>query len=103
MVLVNPPYFKVAPGHVVNPNEKKAIARHEILVDLEHIILQASQVLKNKGRLVMVHRPERLGEICYFCQNIIYRSKKSNHTLLVQKKKVTSLLLPQVKMEQVMD
>ena len=76
MVLVNPPYFKVAPGHVVNPNEKKAIARHEILVDLEHIILQASQVLKNKGRLVMVHRPERLGEICYFCQKYNLPVKK---------------------------
>lgn len=76
LVLVNPPYFKVAPGHKVNPNEKKAIARHEILIDLEHIIFQASQVLKNKGRLVMVHRPERLGEICYYCQKYNLPVKK---------------------------
>ncbi|RVU71585.1 MULTISPECIES: GIY-YIG nuclease family protein [Lactobacillus] len=67
VVVVNPPYFKVPKGHEVNPDEKKAIARHEILINLEQIIEVSSRLLKMKGKMFMVHRPERLGEICYYC------------------------------------
>ena len=67
IVTVNPPYFKVPKGHEVNPDPKKAIARHEILVNLEEIIKTASDLLKMKGKMFMVHRPERLGEIAYYC------------------------------------
>lgn len=69
MVVVNPPYFKAPKGHVINPDEKKAIARHELLIDLNGIIDVASQMLKMKGKMIMVHRPERLGEIMHFCLN----------------------------------
>ncbi|MDO4912330.1 MAG: GIY-YIG nuclease family protein [Lactobacillus sp.] len=68
LVCVNPPYFKNSPGHEVNPNEKKAIARHEIMINLEEIIMIASKLLKMRGHLLMVHRPERLGEIISFCE-----------------------------------
>lgn len=67
VVVVNPPYFKVPKGHEVNPDRKKAIARHEILINLEQIIEVASGLLKMKGKFFMVHRPERLNEICYYC------------------------------------
>ena len=67
VVTVNPPYFKAPEGHEVNPDRKKAIARHELLINLEQIIEVASGLLKMKGKMFMVHRPERLGEICYYC------------------------------------
>lgn len=67
VVTVNPPYFKMQEGHEINPDPKKAIARHEILINLEQIIETASSLLKMKGKMFMVHRPERLGEICYYC------------------------------------
>ena len=67
VVVVNPPYFKTPQGHEVNPDPKKAIPRHEILVNLEEIIEVASDLLKMKGKMFMVHRPERLGEIAYYC------------------------------------
>ena len=44
-------------------NEEKAIARHEIETNLDDIIVSSSYILKNKGILYMVHRPERLVEI----------------------------------------
>ena len=69
VVVVNPPYFKAPAGHVINPDEKKAIARHELLINLEGIIDVASQMLKMKGKMFMVHRPERLGEIMHYCLN----------------------------------
>lgn len=67
VIVVNPPYFKNAKDHKVNPDPKKAIARHEIMITLEEIIDVASSLLKMKGKMYMVHRPERLNEIAYFC------------------------------------
>lgn len=67
MVVVNPPYFKVPKGHVINPDEKKALARHELAINLEQIIKVSSDMLKMKGKMFMVHRPERLGEIMHYC------------------------------------
>ncbi|MCT7811833.1 MAG: GIY-YIG nuclease family protein [Lactobacillus iners] len=67
VVTVNPPYFKVPDGHRINPNQQKAIARHEILINLEQVIIVASQLLKMKGKLFIVHRPERLAEIIHYC------------------------------------
>lgn len=67
VVVINPPYFKMAAGHKINPASKKAIARHELKINLEQAIASASALLKMKGKMIMVHRPERLGEIMYYC------------------------------------
>jgi tRNA1(Val) A37 N6-methylase TrmN6 len=42
---------------------EKAVARHEIETNLDNIFRSAKYILKNKGTLYMVHRPERLSEI----------------------------------------
>jgi len=62
VVVTNPPYKKILTG-LVNPKDKKAISRHEILVNLDEVIFSASRLLKGLGRLYMVHRPERLKDI----------------------------------------
>ncbi len=62
VVVSNPPYMTGKHG-LVNPEEAKAIARHEILCTLEDVISQAAAVLTPKGRFYMVHRPFRLAEI----------------------------------------
>ena len=62
LVTVNPPYFKIG-NHNVNPLDSKAIARHEVLATLDDIVKEASLLLNSKGRLAMVHRPDRLIEI----------------------------------------
>ena len=63
VVVVNPPYFKAPAGHKLNPDRSKAIARHELEINLEEIIAVSASLLKMKGKMFMVHRPERLGEI----------------------------------------
>lgn len=63
VVTCNPPYYKVNETNLVNENDIKAIARHEIKVDLESIIKVASKMLDNQGYLYLVHRPERLADI----------------------------------------
>lgn len=62
VVTCNPPYMSDCHG-IKNPNEPKAIARHEILCTLEDVISQASRLLTANGRFYMVHRPFRLPEI----------------------------------------
>jgi len=62
VVTVNPPYMP-AGGGLVNETSPKAIARHELLCTLEDVISSAATVLKPRGRLYMVHRPQRLADI----------------------------------------
>ncbi|MCI9136926.1 MAG: tRNA1(Val) (adenine(37)-N6)-methyltransferase [Lachnospiraceae bacterium] len=62
VVTTNPPYMTAQHG-LSNPNESKAIARHEILCSLEDVIRESARLLKPQGRFYMVHRPFRLVEI----------------------------------------
>ncbi|WP_297417766.1 tRNA1(Val) (adenine(37)-N6)-methyltransferase [Clostridium sp.] len=62
VVTVNPPY-KLNSSGIINPNDKLAIARHEILCNLEDVISASRILLKDNGRIFMVHRPERLADI----------------------------------------
>lgn len=63
VVVSNPPYMKTLQGNV-NPYEEKAISRHEILCTLEDVADSASYLLNTGGKFFMIHRPERLAEIC---------------------------------------
>lgn len=62
IVTVNPPY-KLNNAGILNPNDKLAIARHEILCNLEDVIVSARKLLADNGRMFIVHRPERLADI----------------------------------------
>lgn len=65
VVTTNPPYMNDNHG-LKNPDLPKAIARHEILCNLEDVIREGAKVLKENGRFYMVHRPFRLVEIINF-------------------------------------
>lgn len=62
VITVNPPY-KLNNSGIVNPSDKLAIARHEIMCNLENVIEASRILLKDNGRIYMVHRPERLADI----------------------------------------
>lgn len=62
VVTSNPPYMNYNSG-LKNPNESKAISRHEVLCTLEDVVRETARVLKPGGRFYMVHRPFRLMEI----------------------------------------
>lgn len=62
VLTVNPPY-KLNNSGILNQDDKLAIARHEILCNLEDVIMAARRLLKGNGRIYMVHRPERLIDI----------------------------------------
>lgn len=62
VVTSNPPYMNDLHG-LKNPDEAKAIARHEVLVTLDDVCRVAASLLKPGGSFFMVHRPFRLVEI----------------------------------------
>ena len=62
VVTCNPPYMIDDHG-IKNPDEPKAIARHEILCSFDDVAGEASKVLENGGKFFLVHRPFRLAEI----------------------------------------
>lgn len=61
-ITCNPPYMIGSHG-IANPEEPKAIARHEILCTFEDVVKQAVKLLKPGGHFFLVHRPFRLAEI----------------------------------------
>lgn len=62
VITTNPPYMLADHG-LRNPDDAKAIARHEVLCSLDDILRESMRLLQDKGRFYMVHRPFRLTEI----------------------------------------
>lgn len=65
LVSCNPPYFEKGKGPKCD-SDAKHIARHETTADLGDFLAAAAFSLKKNGRLCMVHRPSRLGDLIEF-------------------------------------
>ncbi|WP_410772383.1 tRNA1(Val) (adenine(37)-N6)-methyltransferase [Fontibacillus sp. BL9] len=61
-ITVNPPYMPLTGGDL-KINEHQAIARHEIHCSLEEVIAASMRLVRPGGKVSMVHKPQRLGEI----------------------------------------
>lgn len=61
VVTSNPPYMHT--DGIKNPNDKKAISRHEVKCNLEDVIRAASRLTMPRGKFFMIHRPTRLVDI----------------------------------------
>lgn len=61
VVISNPPYMHS--DGIKNPNDKKAISRHEVKCNLEDVIRAASRLTMPRGKFYMIHRPIRLADI----------------------------------------
>jgi len=64
IIVTNPPYQTNNSG-LQNENEEKRISRHEIYCNIEDICKSSKYLLKDKGEIYMVHRPERLVDVIY--------------------------------------
>ena len=93
VVTCNPPYFKTNDTSLINDNEIKAIARHEIKLDLDALLKNAAYLLVNNGILYMVHRSERLFEIANISnkyhltikETVFIASNKDNYDMVLIK------------------
>lgn len=62
VVVTNPPYKQKNTG-IENKNKQKYISKFETTATLNEFIKISKYVLKDKGQLFMVHRPDRLVDI----------------------------------------
>ena len=62
VLVTNPPYMIVSHGKI-SPNRQIAMARHEVCCTLRELAEAAAGLLRDHGRLYLVHRAFRLAEI----------------------------------------
>ena len=75
MITCNPPYTKKGSG-IVNLNDKKVAARHEIFITFEEICKAASLILKSNKKFYIVHHSERFTELSEILKSYSFEVKK---------------------------
>ncbi len=75
LILCNPPYERAGAGFD-NERYEKAVCRKEITVTLQEIAKAASFALKFGGRICMLHRADRIAEVCYELKAVGIEVKK---------------------------
>ncbi len=75
IIICNPPYKTVGTG-IANEEDVKYIARHEITCTLEDVFICASNLLNTKGRLYLVHKPERLVDLIEIARRYRLEAKR---------------------------
>ncbi|WP_100405916.1 tRNA1(Val) (adenine(37)-N6)-methyltransferase [Bacillus solitudinis] len=92
VVTCNPPYFETVTPDELNHNIHFAIARHEIHCSLEDVIRVCSECVKSRGKVALVHRPERLADIISLMRK--YRIEAKRMQLIYPKAgKVANMVL----------
>jgi tRNA1Val (adenine37-N6)-methyltransferase len=61
-VVANPPYRRLASGRI-NPNGEKALARHEILGNLDDFLRAAAYALRPGGRVYLIYPARRMATL----------------------------------------
>lgn len=95
VVTCNPPYKPRGSTKLFSEKESIAICKHELLVTLEEIILEASKLLKFGGYFYTVNKEERLVDIITLCKKYnlepkelkILPSAKGSSIILLKAKK----------------
>jgi tRNA1Val (adenine37-N6)-methyltransferase len=62
LVTCNPPYRKARSGKI-NPNQQRAVARHEIKVTVKDVVQAARRILRPRGKLLMIYTAERMADL----------------------------------------
>ncbi len=65
IIVCNPPYKTLGTGFKTK-HDVKTIAKCEVLCNLEDVFITSSKLLNKKGKLYLVHKPERLSDLISF-------------------------------------
>ena len=75
IITVNPPYTKKGSG-IVNTNDKKVAARHEIFITFDELCKVANLLLKSKKKFYIIHHSGRITEISKILKKNSFEIKK---------------------------
>ncbi len=97
IITCNPPYFKIDSTSRKNISKYKSIARHELYLNIEDVCKISKKILKNKGILGVVHRPERLFDVLEAMKKNNITPKKIQFVHPNEQKEANILLVEGVK------
>jgi tRNA1(Val) A37 N6-methylase TrmN6 len=97
VVTCNPPYFQTPSNDEINKNEHLAIARHELYCTLEDVVRVSSQLVKQGGKVAMVHRPGRLLDIITLMRQYRIEPKRLQFVYPRQGKEANTILIEGIK------
>jgi tRNA1Val (adenine37-N6)-methyltransferase len=61
-VVANPPYRKLDSGRI-NADSQRAVARHELAIDLQRVLLTARRMLEKSGRFFIIYPSVRIVDL----------------------------------------
>jgi len=61
-IVSNPPYRKIQTGRI-NPDSGKAMARHELSLNMNSLLDKSAPLLKAGGQISLAYPPERMSEV----------------------------------------
>ena len=96
LLVCNPPYRRAGSGRI-NPNPLKAIARHEIKCTLEDVLQAAFHLLKNRGRIALVYRPDRVVDLIAGCRQHRLEPKRMQFVYPTSDREANLVLLEALK------
>jgi tRNA1Val (adenine37-N6)-methyltransferase len=96
VVITNPPYRTIGSGRL-NPNDLKAIARHELKCTLDDVLRVSFYLLKERGRLAIVHRPDRLIDLIVNCRQYRLEPKRIQFIHIGKDQEASLVLVEAVK------
>lgn len=83
-IITNPPYYKL--GHnIANADLEFLISRQEKYLKLEEIFDFARKSLKDRGRLYMIHKPERMVDLFSKSKSLIPKRVRFVHSRASEK------------------
>lgn len=62
VIVCNPPYHKPSSGRL-NPDVQRAIARHELKVNLADVLQTGRRTLRTAGRFIIIYTAERVADL----------------------------------------
>ncbi len=95
-IVTNPPYKKLETGKI-NENKYKYISRHEITATLEDFIEVSKYLLKDKGAIYMIHRPDRLVDILTIMRKYKLEPKKIRFVHSMENQEPSLVLIKAIK------
>jgi len=69
IIITNPPYRKIASGRT-NPENEKAMARHEITITLDQLLKKSGSLIKTGGLFYIIYPSQRLAELIHEMKNV---------------------------------
>jgi len=75
VIICNPPYMKKTHGEHAK-GDSRAVSRHEVMMTIDDLAEFAKKYLKDKGKLIIVHRADRLGDVISALRGVSIEVKK---------------------------